>query len=354
MNILMVEDDPITSTVLDRVFTQLGHTVTLASNGYDALECLTGDVVFNAVVSDLMMPEMNGLELCRRIRATHSQSPGQAYLYFILLTSSATDDVSRVALEAGADDCLAKSLDSTQLEARLSVAERITSLQHDLLRRSEKIVERQTELSSINASLSEQITVDGLTSLKNHRAFFEELERSFAFARRQNAPLSVLLVDVDNFKAYNDTHGHLAGDDVLRTVAQILRGSLRMHDFVARYGGEEFAIILPLTDTENALTLAERLRMLVQTHPWSGQMVTASFGVAGCTPATKTPAALVQSADRALYHCKHNGRNRSSLLPEDSQCDEVDRNNHCDARFDVIAAAPPLESSMDRTEQTAA
>ena len=348
MNILLVEDDPITSTVLDRVLTQLGHTVTLAGNGYDALDCLTSDAVFHAVVSDMMMPEMDGLELCRRIRATHSLSPEQAYIYFILLTSSATDEVRRVALEAGADDCLEKSLDSTLLGARLSVAERITSLQHDLLRRSERIIESQAELSSINASLSEQITVDGLTSLKNHRAFFEELERSFAFARRQNAPLSVLLVDVDNFKAYNDTHGHLAGDDILRTVAQILRGSMRAHDFVARYGGEEFAIILPLTDTESALSLAERLRMLVQTHPWSGQPVTASFGVAGCTPATKTPAALVHSADRALYHCKHNGRNCSSVLSDDSQSSgEVDRSSCHGDQFNIVAAAPLLENSAN-------
>lgn len=354
MNILMVEDDPITATVLNRVLTQLGHTVILASDGYDALECLMEDTLFHAVVSDLMMPEMNGLELCRRIRATHSQSPGQAYLYFILLTSTVTHEVRRVALEAGADDCLEKSLDSTELGARLSVAERITSLQHDLLRRSEQIIERQTELSSINADLSERITVDGLTSLKNHRAFFEELERSFAFARRQNAPLSVLLVDVDNFKAYNDTHGHLAGDHVLRTVARILRGSLRVHDFVARYGGEEFAIILPLTDTENALTLAERLRTLVQTHPWSGQSVTASFGVAGCTPATKTPAALVHSADRALYHCKHHGRNCSSLLPDDDYSGVEDGNSHHGDRFGMIASMPKLNSTSIESEAVAA
>ena len=180
-----------------------------------------------------------------------------------------------------------------------------------------------TQLQDANMKLKYLAHMDGLTQIANHRFFMENLEREWRLAVRQIAPLSLLFVDIDYFKSYNDTHGHQQGDECLKQVAQALaRGLVRPRDFVARYGGEEFVAILPGTESQGARVAAEKLRVLVeQLHiPHGGSdvsdWVTISLGVASCIPGRKeNPMSLLQSADRALYQAKRNGRNQTIFLP---------------------------------------
>ncbi|MBV9864204.1 MAG: diguanylate cyclase [Abitibacteriaceae bacterium] len=175
---------------------------------------------------------------------------------------------------------------------------------------------QQKALRDANEKLERLATTDGLTDLKNHRAFQERLQTEFRRAQRYNIPLSLLMLDVDKFKAYNDTFGHPAGDGVLQQVAQLLLENIRDTDFVARYGGEEFVVLLPNTDYPYANFLAERLRIAIEEATWQGAPVTASFGIATLTPQLNNSAALIAAADKALYYSKANGRNRVTHIQE--------------------------------------
>jgi diguanylate cyclase (GGDEF)-like protein len=161
----------------------------------------------------------------------------------------------------------------------------------------------------LNALLEAQATADGLTGLKNHRAFQERLADEVKRSLRYRSPLSVLLLDVDNFKQYNDDYGHLTGDAILRSIGGILSAIARHTDMVARYGGEEFAVILTETDATGAKVLAERFRIAVETAPWSKRPVTVSVGASTFSELTCDPISLIAGADRALYRSKHRGRN---------------------------------------------
>ena len=171
-------------------------------------------------------------------------------------------------------------------------------------------VEYENQLKALNQKLQSLAVTDGLTGLHNHRAFQDYLEEQFQTAMRNKQPLALILMDVDHFKQYNDTYGHQAGDEVLRQVAQILQANVREGDFVARYGGEEFVIVLPRTDLESAVAVAERLREAVQSAEWRLRPVTGSFGVACIRPDMETRQELIEAADQALYQAKKNGRNR--------------------------------------------
>ena len=171
---------------------------------------------------------------------------------------------------------------------------------------------QRKELAAMNAQLQALATIDGLTGLKNHRAFQEFLNAEFGRATRAQTPFSIVLLDVDKFKDYNDTFGHPAGDAVLKAVAQSLGGLARDTDMVARYGGEEFVIVMPNTGHADALAAAERLRQSIEALQGLNRIVTASFGVATWTPFSERAAQLVEQADQALYASKRQGRNRVS------------------------------------------
>lgn len=175
---------------------------------------------------------------------------------------------------------------------------------------------KQQALMEANVQLEALATIDGLTGAKNRRAFNDQLEMEFRRARRYSTPLSLLLLDVDKFKQFNDTFGHQAGDEVLKTVASVLMKSVRVIDFVARYGGEEFVILLPNTDTEGAMILSDRLRIKIEQASWTQRDVTASFGVATLIDDIKEGSELTHAADRALYASKEAGRNRSTHVKD--------------------------------------
>jgi diguanylate cyclase (GGDEF)-like protein/PAS domain S-box-containing protein len=177
-------------------------------------------------------------------------------------------------------------------------------------RYEDQILTYQLELETANAKLRTLAMTDGLTGVRNRTAFNDRLNHEYEIAARYTRALSLVLIDVDHFKAFNDTFGHPAGDEVLKQIADLLNMTARNTDTVARYGGEEFAIILPETDFEGAMTLAERCRLAVETAPWSQRPLTISLGVATLTSIMVFPGALIQDADEALYLAKHFGRNR--------------------------------------------
>jgi diguanylate cyclase (GGDEF)-like protein len=306
MKIVIVEDDSVSRLVLRRALEDLNFEVAGFEDGAEAWDYLRSNEA-HVVITDWMMPGVDGLDLCRRVRLRGVQGP---YVYVILLTSRNSRDDRLKSLQAGADDILTKPLDRAELFARLNVARRIVSMEEQLRSRSIELERMHAELERRNVLLAEIASCDGLTGLKNHRFFRESLEAQFSLARWRGAPLSVVMLDVDQFKSFNDSFGHPAGDEVLREVAKILRSCVRDHDVVARYGGEEFAVLLPSTDVDDSRSLGNRLRDSIQHYSWELRPITISLGISTSTPKIPRAAALIELADRSLYQSKAEGRNR--------------------------------------------
>jgi two-component system cell cycle response regulator len=322
MRILIAEDHNATRLILEAAVRSLGHDCVSASDGEEAWQ-LFQNVDVDAVISDRMMPGMDGIELCRRIRAH-----GRAYTYFIFLTGF--DEKAEVVhgMEAGADDYLIKPLDADELRNRLLVAARVTSIHRELSRQS-------AELEGLNHQLFEQSRADPLTKLGNRLRLREDLEAVRARIQRYGHTYCAVMCDVDGFKAYNDSNGHLAGDDVLCAVARTLISTSRGGDQAYRYGGEEFLVLLPEQSVDSGLAVAERYREAVEKlaipHVASPakRVVTISAGVASFSQLeTKSVEAWLNEADAALYRAKELGRNRVAryekqpaiLLPHFPHC----------------------------------
>jgi diguanylate cyclase (GGDEF)-like protein len=290
VKIVIAEDQPVAALFLTRTLERMGHEVTLARDGEEAWE-IVRDGSSALLISDWVMPRLDGPSLCRRIR----ESKLPRYTYIILLTSRDSRIDRLEGLRAGADDFLTKPPDADELAIRLEIANRILSVHETLAER--------------NSQLAELASVDELTGTKNRRRLRGDLESYTADAVGTGLPLSVVMLDIDHFKSYNDTYGHPAGDDVLRTIGKILARVVRRNDVVARYGGEEFAILLPTAGVDEAMEVAKRIRSAIAEWPWENRAITASLGVATLGAVT-APEMLVESADRALYHSKQAGRNR--------------------------------------------
>jgi diguanylate cyclase (GGDEF)-like protein len=290
--VLVVDDVPDNVKLLSYELADQGYEILTASDGLSAVD-LAQSRRPDVILLDVMMPGIDGIEACRRLKA----DAATAGIPVIMISARDLEEDVVAGLDAGACDYVTKPFNVPIVLARVRSAARAKA-DRDLI-------------ADLNARLAELAATDGLTGLKNSRAFREALTSAGSFASRMDHPLSLILLDVDHFKSYNDTFGHLAGDDVLRTVGTLLRGQLRLHDLAARYGGEEFAVLLPATDDAAAQIVAERLREAIASHPWPLRPITASFGVA--TLAVGDPASppdLVAWADRALYASKRAGRNR--------------------------------------------
>ncbi|MDF3936393.1 diguanylate cyclase domain-containing protein [Pseudomonas citronellolis] len=270
------------------------------------------------ILQDLVMPDTDGLELVRQYR----RHPAIRDIPIIVLSTKEEPQVKSAAFAAGANDYLVKLPDAIELIARVRYHSRsfIALQQRDEAYRA--LRESQQKLLETNLVLQRLMNSDGLTGLSNRRHFDEYLEMEWRRALREQSQLSLLLLDVDHFKAFNDTFGHVAGDEALRRVAGALRDSgSRSSDLPARYGGEEFAIILPGTSPGGARLLAEKLRLTVQgmaiPHevPEPGAVLTISIGVATLTPQVGEGCLrLIEQADRALYNAKHGGRNQVGVV----------------------------------------
>jgi two-component system, cell cycle response regulator len=295
MEILIVEDEPISRRLLEFTLHRWGYEVTATADGNEAWEVLQNPAPPSLVISDWMMPGMDGLELCHHIRS--GERPG--YTYLIILTARGQKADVIKGLEAGADDYLVKPFDQEELRCRIKIGERIINLEHRILQLA---------------------NTDALTGILNRRAFMEKMEIEVERAIRENSPLSLIIADLDHFKQINDRYGHQVGDQVLQQFTQVISALTRPYDFLGRYGGEEFSLGFPGVDDLNVRLATERMRQSVEAldiptaDPSQAIRITASFGAASLRrDSRETLSSLITRADNALYEAKRAGRNRVCL-----------------------------------------
>jgi len=339
MKILIAEDELISRRLLQKTLQEWGYEVLVAENGQDAWEIFQKEEV-KFILADWLMPAMDGVALCRNIR--NSESSG--YVYFILLTGKDTKEDIVEGLECGADDYLTKPFDREELRVRLRVGERTLNLEKELL-------EKNTQLINLNKRLEEISLIDPLTEVGNRRHFHQSIEKVHYDVLRYKSNKSqygLIIYDIDNFKLYNDTYGHLEGDKILKTIAQSLVTSLRLSDEifrvktkntehhhdddqnskidttlleksvnVFRFGGEEFVIVLHGQDVEGTRGVAERIRahvesLQIESKKTEAGILTISCGISaydGKDDKT-TWENILNDADEALYFAKSSGKNR--------------------------------------------
>lgn len=305
MRILIVEDDPISRKLLLRALEAMDYQVYVAEHGEEAWQFIQQNEV-QLVITDWLMPKMDGLTLTRTIRSAEMA----VYVYIIILTGREGIENVVDGLDAGADDYLVKPFNPKELQARLRVGERVLDLEQRLTAAHEKMQDLAMH--------------DELTGLWNRRAFYEHAEAMLEHAFRQGEPLSMIMLDIDHFKSFNDRYGHLVGDHVLRSVADKIEGMLRPYDRVGRWGGEEFIILLPSTASEDAFKIAERLRKVISSIVFSAAphqqgdeekfQVEVSLGMAGVRSGEYISLdTLVGCVDDVLYQAKREGRNRTKV-----------------------------------------
>jgi two-component system cell cycle response regulator len=300
VKVLIADDDMISRRLLEATLTRWGYEAIVTHDGIEAWDALQKPTAPSLAILDWMMPGMDGVEVCKRVR----QRQQEPYIYLLLLTTRGRKEHLIEGLDAGADDYLTKPFDPHELQVRLRAGKRIVTLQAELIEARE--------------TLRIQATHDPLTGVWNRRAILEVLGNELARSRRDGPPVAVAIADLDHFKRINDTYGHVAGDMALCEAVSRMHALLRPYDAIGRYGGEEFLIVLPGCTAQDALKLAERLRLGIsqETMSISGGriVVTCSLGLAASdTIAAPDATSLIRAADAALYRAKAYGRNRLEL-----------------------------------------
>ncbi|MDQ1816316.1 diguanylate cyclase [Massilia sp. CCM 9210] len=295
MKVLVADDDPISVLYLQDVLAEWGYEVVVAADGLSAEAILREENGPLLAVLDWMMPGLDGIDVCHNIR----QAGMERYVYMIMLTSRTETEFIVAAMNAGADDYIAKPFIAEEMRVRVRAGRRIVDLEQELRR---------------------QATRDALTGIFNRGAILDVLQKEIARHARTANFLSVIFADLDHFKAINDTYGHLAGDEVLREATRRMDSTLRNYDSFGRYGGEELLAVLPNCDPEGALAVAERMRAAMAdttVHtPYGDIAVTVSIGIASVSNADAADmTALLHRADGALYAAKLLGRNCVTAAP---------------------------------------
>ena len=302
LKVLIIEDHPDQRDLLAIVLQREGYQVVTAANGVEALEQLEREAI-QIVLSDIMMPKMDGFELVKNIRS----KPALKEIYVILITARIQEGDRVRGLDLGADDYITKPFSFSELLARVRVGTRVVKYQRHL---------------------KDQTQIDSLTGLYNRRAMEEKFHDEFERANRYNHPLSVLILDIDNFKTINDTYGHHGGDMALIKIAEILREKTRHSDFSARFGGEEFVLVLPETNLESALQVATKIHDEIRTWPFGKPdrpfTLTVSIGVSSTSEKSHSDwRQMLETADQALYLAKNRGKDRVETRVADDKTEAI-------------------------------
>lgn len=292
LTVLVIEDHPDQRDLLAIVLQREGYRVVTAANGIEALEKLEVEKV-QIALSDIMMPKMDGFELINRIRS----NPALKSIYLILITARIQEGDRVRGLDLGADDYITKPFSFSELLARVRVGSRVVQYQQHL--------EHQTH-------------IDPLTGLFNRRAFEKKLDEEFERAKRYRHHLSLLILDIDNFKFINDTYGHHGGDAALVKISETLREKTRQSDFPSRYGGEEFVLVLPETDQDSALQVAAKILEAIRSSTFGSPnqlfRLTVSIGLTSTSSRSYTEwPQMLKDADQALYVAKNSGKDRIEI-----------------------------------------
>ncbi|MGR9105893.1 MAG: GGDEF domain-containing response regulator [Gammaproteobacteria bacterium] len=325
MSILVVDDDPGIRKVLELRLASEGFEIIAVRNAREAFARLgmnSGEAPTSSIdliLMDILMPDIRGIDACKAIKTNEELKD----IPIILMTASSDDQHLEEAFDAGATDYLSKPFKKVELLARIRSALRLKSEIDRRKRREEELIIATQELQEANIKLARLSAVDGLTEVFNRRYFDYALEKEFQRSIRNRVPISLIMIDIDGFKDFNDHYGHLRGDQCLKQIASALKKVFnRSHDFVARYGGEEFVVVLPETSKEGAERMAEALRFRVESLAIDhikapvGTCVTISLGAASIVPQPGIRSEeLIKLADRALYRSKIAGRNRVTMAP---------------------------------------
>ena len=300
MRILIAEDDATSRRILEAVLAKWGHEAVVTCDGDEAWRAFQDEDAPRLAVLDWMMPGIDGVEVCRRVRA--SEEDKEQYTYLILLTGRDAKEDIVAGMEAGADDYIAKPFDQHEMRVRVRAGQRIIELQADLL--------------AAKQDLLEQSRTDPLTGAPNRRAILEQIEAEMSRTKREGTRLSLSMIDIDRFKKVNDTYGHAAGDSVLRECVERASSAVRPYDSLGRVGGEEFLLVLPGADDIGALAIGKRIRAAIGDTDFHVDgthiRVTVSQGVVTWDGHASVDD-VIASADEAMYRAKKNGRDRVEL-----------------------------------------
>jgi len=305
-SILIADDDAMARLRLTHFLNQFGYNVVVCEDGEEAWQRINQPDAPQLLLLDWMMPGMDGVDICRRLRQQEGEHGG--YHYTLLLTSRDDSEDVVEGLESGADDYLIKPFKKAELQVRLRAGRRILELQQQLM--------------DARNHFEREAKIDPLTGVNNRGAIEQLVHSELDRAQREHKSLAIAMIDIDFFKKVNDNYGHLAGDEVLRETVRRLKKELRIYDHIGRYGGEEFLLALPGDGQDDALQLAERLRKSVEIAPVDSPAgivpVTVSIGV--CVVAADFEGnqnQVINQADQMLYKAKESGRNRVKITAID-------------------------------------
>lgn len=299
MRILIADDDFTSRCILEAILIKWGYEVISVADGTEAWETMQKPDAPRLAILDWMMPGMEGVEICRKLRENKKNE--EQYIYLILLTSKRLKENIVSGMEAGADDYVVKPFDQHELRVRIRAGQRIVQLQSELL------VAKQDLLI--------QSRTDPLTGVLNRRAILLQIETELSRAKREKKDLSLSILDIDHFKKINDTYGHMVGDDVIREVVKRISVTVRTYDSLGRFGGEEFLVVMPGAKEREAYSICERIRTAINEKDFAinGLKIHLTVSLGFVTGDGNTDIDdLIVMADKALYQAKGNGRNRTA------------------------------------------
>jgi two-component system cell cycle response regulator len=304
--ILIVDDSVESRQLLVRTLKRAGYKIFEAADGLEGLT-QAAKILPDLILLDIIMPELDGYQVCAALKKDLRTADIP-----VIFLSAETETKDKIrGLESGGVDYITKPIDRGELLARVQTQLKIRRLTKELIRANIALIKKNAELEGANAAITHLMHTDPLTGMANRRYFLGILDNLMSLARRHHTPLSLVMVDLDHFKAINDAYGHGGGDQVLRHFGVLLKKCSRKEDLGARFGGEEFIVALPQTDLAGAKIWAEKIRSGLEEMVWTQikGKVTGSFGISQFYP-EDTLESFIERADKALYQAKAAGRNR--------------------------------------------